>query len=121
MSCLFNSLSYFVSIDPHKLRQEICDYLQQNKPIIDGLDTNTILKMEESNYIHKMRQSTTQGGAIEIQVACNIWNMCINVINIRDNHNNNNKNIIEFIPVNKKIDKTFKITWSGGHYEPIRE
>jgi hypothetical protein len=102
----------------------ICDYLQENKPIIEGIETHNILKYENNDvnkYINNMRLSSTWGGAIEIQVACNIWNMCINVINIRDNHNNNNKNIIEFIPVNKKIDKTFKITWSGGHYEPIRE
>jgi|TARA_B110000008_G_C16536123_1_gene390264 hypothetical protein len=116
MSCLFNSLSYFVSIDPHKLRQEICDYLQQNKPIIDGLDTNTILKMEESNYIHKMRQSTTQGGAIEIQVACNIWNFKCIVKNIR---NEDGKDIV-FLPIHTKIEKNIIITWNGGHYEPVK-
>ena len=43
MSCLFNSLSYFIKLDGYTIRQMICDYLQQNKPIIDGLETSEIL------------------------------------------------------------------------------
>ena len=45
MSCLFNSLSYFVQEDSYKIRQTICDYLQENKPIIDGLETHHVLSI----------------------------------------------------------------------------
>ena len=38
MSCLFNSLSYFIKEDSYIIRNKICDYLEQNKKIIDGLD-----------------------------------------------------------------------------------
>jgi len=61
-----------------------------------------------------MRKTSTWGGAIEIQVACNLWDCKIFVHNIRDK----NKSIIEFIPLHSKIDKIINISWNGGHYEP---
>ena len=114
MSCLFNSLSYFINEDSFKIRQTICDYLQENKPIIDGLDTTEVIAFENNNYIANMRSASTWGGAIEIQSACNIWNLRINVSNHRDGGN------IEFIPIHGNYEKTINIYWTGGHYEPIR-
>lgn len=119
MSCLFNSLSYFIPEDSCKIRQLICDYLQENKPIIDGLETYEVIKFENADtnkYISNMRLTSTWGGAIEIQCACNIWNLQINVSNYRDRENK----IIEFIPLHKNNEKTINIYWTGGHYEPIR-
>ena len=118
MSCLFNSLSYFVNEDSYKMRQTICDYLQENKPIIDGLETRDILNNEatdKNSYITNMRQTSTLGGAIEIQSACNIWNIQINVSNYRDTGNR----IIEFVPLHGNIANTINIYWNGGHFEPI--
>jgi hypothetical protein len=116
MSCLFNSLSYFINIDSYTIRQLICNYLQENKPIIDGLSTDTILEYENNNYISNMRQTSTWGGAIEIQCACNIWKTRIIVKNYRDSVNTN----IEFIPLSGNYEKTINIYWTGGHYEPVR-
>ena len=122
MSCLFNSLSYFIKENSFNIRQQICDYLQQNKPIIDGLETHEILKFENpdiNTYIITMRSMSTWGGAIEIQAACNIWNLRINVSNYRDSIQNEAK-IIEFIPINGIIKESINIYWNGGHFEPIR-
>lgn len=118
MSCLFNSLSYFINnLNSYDIRQKICDYLQENKPIIDGLDTNIILNMENNhNYITNMRSPSTWGGAIEIQTACNLWNLRIIVRNYRDNKGQN----IDFIPVTTTFEKTIELEWTGGHYEPVR-
>jgi prephenate dehydratase len=119
MSCLFNSFSYFFKQSSYDIRQSICNYLQENKPIIDGLDTHFILGLENSSansYVSRMRATSTWGGAIEIQAACNIWNVQIIVHNIRD-HNGNK---INFLPINNKFKNTINITWSGGHYEPVR-
>ena len=119
MSCLFNSLNYFVKEGSLEIRQKICDYLQENKPIIDGLETSTVLMFENPNindYITKMRLTSTWGGAIEIQCACNIWKLRINVKNYRDNNNKS----IEFLPVNSIYNETINVYWTGGHYEPIR-
>jgi hypothetical protein len=119
MSCLFNSLNYFINEGSFEIRQKICDYLNDNNPIIDGLETHFILEMEcgsKDKYISKMRNMSTWGGAIEIQCACNIWNLCINVKNYRDNDDK----IIEFIPCNNTYDKTINLYWTGGHYEPFK-
>ena len=63
-----------------------------------------------------MRSASTWGGAIEIQAACNIWNLRINVSNYRDQ----NHKIIEFIPVKETYERTIDIYWTGGHFEPIK-
>lgn len=118
MSCLFNSLNYFIGEGSYEIRQKICNYLQENKPIIDGLETKQILEFESHTYEHyisNMRLTSTWGGAIEIQCACNIWSLCINVKNYRDNNNR----IIEFLPLYSSPNKIINIYWTGGHYEPI--
>jgi len=125
MSCLFNSLSYFIpQTDPQAIRARICDYLQANSPIIDGMATHDVLQLDSLNtseqYIGAMRTLTTWGGAIEIQAACNIWNARIVVHDIRSSHGKT----IEFLPITNDAinapDKTFTLEWSGGHYEPVR-
>ena len=116
MSCLFDSLSYFIKEDSFKIRQMICDYLQENKPIIEGLETSEILKFENQDYIANMRLISTCGGGIEIQCACNIWNIQINVENYRENNNKK----MEFIPLHGNSEKIINIFWNGGHYEPIK-
>jgi hypothetical protein len=119
MSCLFNSLSYFFNENSFIIRQKICDYLQNNHKIIDGLDTEFILQLENPNYIQHMRNTSTWGGAIEIQVACNLYNVIIIVRNYRDNNGKN----IEFLPISYDCIKDIKkieLEWSGGHYKPVR-
>jgi hypothetical protein len=115
MSCLFNSLSAFIPQDPFTVRQIICDYLQENKPIIDGIDTRYILSLEHPSYIQHMRNPSTWGGAIEIQCACRIWNIGIHVYNQRDKDGRK----IEFIPTGEP-ERVIELYWTGGHYEPIR-
>lgn len=62
-----------------------------------------------------MRNTSTWGGAIEIQVACNLWNISINVHNIRGRE----RGQILFVPILSETTKTIHITWNGGHYEPL--
>lgn len=125
MSCLFNSLSHFIAqTEPHAIRQRICDYLQANSPIIDGMATHDVLQLDSGSspdhYIGTMRTLTTWGGAIEIQAACNIWNARIIVHDVRAGHGK----LIEFLPISNASSNalmdTFHLEWSGGHYEPIR-
>ena len=119
MSCLFNSISYFLNESGIDIRTKICDYLEKNNPIIDGAETYKIIEYEHNSaidYIQNMRSTTVMGGAIEIQAACNIWNISINVHNYRDP----DKKIIQFIPIDKSYEKVINIYWTGGHYEPIR-
>ena len=117
MSCLFNSLSYFIKDTSFNIRQKICDYIEQNKPLIEGIETKDIIKYEGTNYIEKMRNTSTWGGAIEIQSACNIWKCKIIVHNKRDKKNT----LIEFIPISNIIMNSLELEWTGGHYEPVRK
>jgi hypothetical protein len=128
MSCLFNSMSHFIKEDggPHAIRQRICDYLQNNLPILDGMETRDILQLEALSYEHyisNMRKSSTWGGAIEIQCACNIWNARIIVHDIRSHYSNNKNNKIEFLPLKSENAQhpylELNLEWSGGHYEPL--
>lgn len=120
MSCLFDSLSKFTSFhDSSNLRKIVCDYLIQNPSLMDDLKAEQIIyydsKMSLDKYVQKMRSCSTWGGSIEIKSFCNIFNMNVTVINIRDNNER-----IQFLS-NDENDKTqnVEITWSGGHYEPI--
>ena len=136
MSCLFNSMSHFIKEDggSHGIRQRICDYLQNNLPILDGMETRDVLQLEAPSYEHyisNMRKQSTWGGAIEIQCACNIWNARIIVHDIRNGNNTNgntngNSKKIEFLPLRLNIDSIippleFELEWSGGHYEPRKK
>ena len=117
MSCLFNSMHHFLpNISSGEIRNKICDYLQNNGSLMDGLNTNEIINMEGNNYIQNMRNTSTWGGAIEIQAACNIWQWKIIVLNHRDK----NHSTIEFLPISNTYTKTIQLQWTGGHYEPIR-
>ena len=120
MSCLFNSLMYFIhGENSFQIRQKICNYLQENKPIIEGMQTHDVLKFDNRNadeYIRQMRMPSTWGGAIEIQAACNIWHFSVHVLNCRDQNNKH----IEFLPINKSYERIIHIYWTGGHYEPIK-
>ena len=127
MSCLFNSMSHFIKEDggPTGIRQRICDYLEKNLPILEGMETCDVLQLEApsaAHYISNMRKPSTLGVAIEIQCACNIWNARIIVHDIRTR--NNNKNKIEFLPLKSENDQPhsleLNLEWSGGHYEPPR-
>ena len=141
MSCLFNSMSHFIKEDggPNGIRQRICDYLEKNLPILEGMETCDVLQLEApsaAHYISNMRKPSTWGGAIEIQCACNIWNARIIVHDIRTrnnnnkNNNNSNNNKIEFLPLRLSDNSAnavpdphsleLHLEWSGGHYEPRR-
>ena len=128
MSCLFNSLSRFTpGTTSSQLRQRICDYLaldslgEMNIPGTCSIESTEIkpsdvAKLEGmtlEQYIAKMRLTSTWGGALEIAAFIRLFNTNVEVVNIRDK----NKKNIEFV-VSGNTTKV-KISWNGGHYEPI--
>lgn len=125
MSCLFNSIAFFLKLNSFEVRSLICDYLKKGEVIMDGMITKDILNLTyDGDYISNMRKRETWGGAIEIQAACMIWNMEINVKNTRDSKILKEKvSVITFSPVNnnlKSIKRIITITWNGYHYEPVK-
>ena len=116
MSCLFDSISYFFNINSSQIREIVCNYLEKNGSIMEGLDTDIILSLDGSkkDYVKNMRNYNTWGGGIEIKAVSNIFKVRILV------HILKNGKIIEFLPIDNRIFKTIQLTWSGNHYEPIR-
>lgn len=114
MSCLFDSLSYYVdNLNSFELRQKICDYLEKNPLAIDNIRLNTITELTYNksleNYIKNMRLSSTWGSGIEIKCFCDMFGVFINIY-----HKNK---IIEFIPKKIKINKVIMLSYTGNHYE----
>ena len=113
MSCFFDSLSYFFNADSSALRNEICNYLDSNSPIMEDIETKTILDIIHPDYVNVMRNQNTWAGGVEISAACNIWNISIAV------HSHQEKPII-FEPLNKNHKYMVNLFWTGNHYQPLR-
>lgn len=114
MSCLFQSFSRLIEKDHCEIRKEICDYLQEDNVLFDNLTIKDIAEFEgmsKDQYINNMRQYHTWGGAPEIKAFCELYNICVKVLVTQDN-----KEIV-FTP--KTQTKIIKISWNGGHFEPI--
>lgn len=114
MSCLFRTLSHFISgVSTTQMRKLICDYLSKNPKLFDNVDANNITSwgdnMSLDNYVNKMRRSSTWGGGIEIKCFCNMFNLIVKV------HFNGKE--IEFLSDEPKGEISIKYT--GNHYEPI--
>jgi hypothetical protein len=121
MSCLFNSLSYFLdNMNGKQLRRIIVDNMSRDPIIIEPkLKVSDIIKhefrnMTLTNYIKKMSLSSEWGGAVEIKVFCELFHYKVNVIVLRT------RKTIEFIPENN-VKREVTITWNGSHYEPIKQ
>ena len=118
MSCLFHSLSRFVGEDSSTLRKKICDYLATNPTLFGDVTASSTMEWDgvRGDYVQDMRSTSTWGGAIEIKAFCNLYGMKVVVENIRDR----NGDTIEFVPESgAENSKEIRITWSGGHYEPL--
>jgi hypothetical protein len=113
MSCYFDSLSHYFHVNSNIIRKEICDYLEENRPIFDDIETKVVLDTIDKNYVARMRHQSTWGGGIEISATCNIWN--INVVV----HSNQMKPVV-FEPIHKRPLYTIHLHWNGSHYEPYR-
>ena len=116
MSCLFTSLSYFISnLESTQLRNIICNYLQSNPTLIDYIKLNEITLWENNvsldDYVQNMRKESSWGGGIEIKAFCEIFKLKVIVVF--------NSKEIEFLPSTPSIGE-MRISYNGVHYEPIK-
>jgi len=116
MSCLFHSLSKFISHgDFRKLRQDICNYLENNQPLLDDLTIKEIAELDgltKEQYIENMRQDSTWGGAPEIRAFCEMYNVGVKVLVLSSGK------LIEFKST-KPSNIFVMISWNGSHFEPV--
>lgn len=112
MSCLFNSLSYFVNADGRRLRNIICNYLETDPILFDVMNVSNIISPEIVNeYVESMRCENTFGGALEIKSFCQLFKLNVLVKSFPNNKN------IEF--VENENNNWIYISWTGNHFEPI--
>jgi hypothetical protein len=111
-------MSYFLKMDPQVIRNKICDYLVSDPELIDGMKASEIVDIESNLplnlYIIRMRSPASWGGAIEINCATKIFGYNFEVVNIRSHPHS----IIKF--EHSGNTNVGKLTWSGGHFEPVR-
>lgn len=116
MSCLFDSLSYYVTnMDGKKLRKVIVDFLLEDPILIDpDVRLSKILETENktlSSYGQKMKLDHVWGGAIEIKAFCEKFGISVYVYVISTN------DIIKFVPSQQKFEKKYiKLMWNGTHF-----
>ena len=120
MSCLFDSLSKFVSdekVDGGVLRHVICNFLSTNPSLIDDMNAETVVqeesKMKLGDYISQMRMGHTFGGAIEIRAFTKIFKLNVLVKSIPNNK------IIEFIDSPENLWAV--LSWTGNHFEALEK
>lgn len=115
MSCLFDSLSFFVKRPSLEIRNEICDYLETDPLLMDDVKASDIIQVESGKYLHdyiaSMRHTSTQGGAIEINAFVKIWKITVLVFS------KPTQRWIEF--VNDDTKDIIRLVWFGNHYAPL--
>ena len=118
MSCLFNSLSHFTHDAPQAIRGRICDYLAEDPELVDDMSASLVISLESgrdlAGYVGQMRSPSTWGGAIEIRAFVQLWKRPVRVWVIRTGR------WIEFPCSGDAAGSECKISWTGGHYEPMR-
>ncbi len=116
MSCLFDTLSSFVDLSSRELRENICNYLQNNPKLYEDMKAEDYILWNGEGYknikeyIEKMRRTSTWGGAIEIKAFCNMYHIKV-IVNGRKKGER-----VEFLPYIKSNSKEIEIQWNGGHY-----
>ena len=123
MSCLFNSFGRLVGEPPQAIRGRICDWLATDPALLDDLSASAVVAFEGgaraldlSGYVARMRSPATWGGAIEIRAFVRLWRRPVRVWAIRG------RRWIEF-PLDAGVEAAgaeCKLSWTGGHYEPMR-
>lgn len=118
MSCLFDSLSFFLSsVSSFELRQMICDYIQSNKSLIENIPNSDLIawsaNISMDNYIASMRKPHIWGGAIEIKAFCDLFKKNVRI------HSLPNNRTIECLGVDSV--EWIDLQWTGGHYTPVQK
>jgi ubiquitin thioesterase OTU1 len=68
-----------ISDPSRRLRQEVADYILEHPEQY----TKAILGDEPARYTHRMKQSDTWGGAIELSILCEIYDIEICSIDVK--------------------------------------
>ena len=103
------------------LRQRVCNFIAREEKIKgDPISMYVIGEFNArhvSDYVSKMRSTSTWGGMIEIKAFCALTKWKVVVHDIRGGHHGKQ---YACEPSDHRYSRTIDVTWSGGHYEPVR-
>jgi ubiquitin thioesterase OTU1 len=111
-SCLFSSIAYLIDHEKfnetssYKYRLMIAEYLINN-----NLD-NVILDLPKNEYIEKIQKADEWGGAIELKLFSDIFEIQIGSIDVQTNR-------IDIYGEDKNYDKIIYLLYNGVHYDPL--
>ena len=110
MSCLFNALEKYLKVPSVQIRSTVCNYLEENKVLIEGMETKDVLAAIDDRYVEHMRHETTFGSAIEIAVVCRLWG-----VNVEVKAENATDTVFMF-DIHQNPKQVCVLYWNGGHY-----
>jgi len=122
MSCLFISIGRLVNESPNNVRQSVCNYMDENlDTLYQGMQIKDWIQWQTNStptqYISRMRNSSTWGGAMEIAMCTRIYKVDIHVYAAY----NQKKRLAEFVwDETRTACIQLHISWTGAHYEPLR-
>jgi hypothetical protein len=137
MSCLFDSLSHYTGQPSLETRQRIVNYIEY-KALYDYdafvvlhvlneagfVDVDKVTDQAKRQclrqYIGSMRQPHIWGGALELWAFSELYHIRVDCISLRSGPSPKApKGQWSYIPADGSYRMTIKVTWNGGHYEPV--
>lgn len=111
-SCLFSSIAYLLDKDNFNIsssliyRLIIVDHIKENN-IDEGM-----LGMSKEEYLQKISESDTWGGAIELKMFSEIFNIQIAVLDVQSGR-------IDIFGELEDFEKRIYLLYNGIHYDPL--
>jgi hypothetical protein len=113
MSCLFHSIGACLGFTQEAVRHDILEYMVDNADkkhddvkLKDWIESAEDVSFEA--YLADMRKEDTWGGAVELDIACLLYNANVIV-------HFNKKRIVIGTPRSKELH----IKYTGNHFEPL--
>jgi hypothetical protein len=127
MSCLFDSMHALLTKhgihfrNSHVLRLKITAFMRDNpsyeinEQTIDWWikQVSTDMRMDSGNYINRMSNASSWGGAMEISVMSKLFNVKIKVLG-----RSNTNHTVDC--TDGQPDALFVLHWTGSHYTPVK-
>ena len=111
-SCLFSSIGYL--IDNKNFNEET--KLQYRQLLVNYLQTNTfeegLLELPKEDYIANLENPSTWGGAIELKIFSDMFQIEIASIDVQSNR-------VDIFGQDKNYPQRIYVIYNGVHYDPL--
>ncbi len=111
-SCLFSSIGYLIDhnnfneMTKLQYRQLLVNYLEDNEV------ENGMLEIPKPDYIENIQNPTTWGGAIELKLFSDMFQLEIASIDVQSNR-------VDIFGQDKNYPQRIYVLYNGVHYDPL--